>query len=122
MKVSKDVPSSCYAIKNTSNNKLYIGVSNNMQQRIYSHISGLRNGKHPNRNLQIDYDKHGETLEYYELEDGIEFKDRSSKELEWILELESHFPNKGYNLNDKRVEKHLNGPEIVIIQGVPDID
>ena len=49
-----------YYIKNLVNNKLYIGSSVDIQQRIAAHKTELRNGKHKNNYLQNSWNKYGE--------------------------------------------------------------
>ena len=48
-----------YAIKCGSNGKVYIGQSKNMNQRISLHKCNLKHLRHPNKQLQEDYNKYG---------------------------------------------------------------
>lgn len=54
-----------YCIKNTANNKLYIGQSICIEDRWYKHRYTLRRGVHDNILLQKDWDKYGN--DYFEL-------------------------------------------------------
>ena len=47
-----------YAIKNTVNNRIYVGSSVNLQERKATHYRYLRLGEHCNPFLQADYNKH----------------------------------------------------------------
>lgn len=52
--------SGVYMIKNRVNDKVYIGSSLDIEQRLSQHRRDLKNGKHPNADMQKDYDaKHG---------------------------------------------------------------
>lgn len=58
-----------YIIKNTINNRVYIGKSNDIRKRWLTHKRNLKSGKHHNEKLQKDYDKCGEgAFEYKVLE------------------------------------------------------
>lgn len=95
-----------YCIRNIINNKVYIGKSINVRQRIYSHIGGL-NSKDPKRenqhfiNAWWKYDK--ENFEYFILEiidvtqENIE-NILKEKELFWMDYYRSYDRDKGYNL------------------------
>src|SRR5229473_3044646 len=52
--------SGIYGIKNTINNKIYIGSSKNIEERFKQHISALNHNKHCNIHLQRSWIKHGE--------------------------------------------------------------
>lgn len=49
-----------YIIKNDTTNKVYIGSSNNICNRIKTHFSQLKLNKHFNDHLQSSYNKYGE--------------------------------------------------------------
>lgn len=48
-----------YQIKNTLNNKVYIGQTNNIKRRWDQHKSDLKRGVHDNPYLQKLYNKYG---------------------------------------------------------------
>jgi group I intron endonuclease len=54
--------SGVYIIKNTINNKCYIGSSNNIYKRNYLHKSKLKRNKHHSIKLQNAYNKYGESV------------------------------------------------------------
>ncbi len=90
-----------YAIKNLKNNKVYIGKSVNIYERIRYHINKL-NKKDKNENIHLinSWFKYGrDNFEYIILEDLI--KDDNilkEKELYWILKYKSNERKFGYNL------------------------
>jgi group I intron endonuclease len=95
-----------YCIRNTINQKVYIGKSINIRQRIWNHISNLnsKNIKSENQHFINAWWKYGkENFEYFILEiidknqENIEniFKD---KELFWMDYYMSYNRDKGYNL------------------------
>lgn len=49
-----------YKIENKENGKKYIGSSENIRKRFIAHLSALRNNKHPNKELQKDWNEYGE--------------------------------------------------------------
>lgn len=55
-----------YIITNISNNKRYVGSSNNMYLRLYNHISKLRLNRHGNGHMQNAFNKVGER--YFDFE------------------------------------------------------
>lgn len=86
-----------YIIKNTINNKFYIGsASVKLRLRINHHISSLKRGEHKNIKLQRAYNKYGENSFVIEI---LEICNEN------ILEREQHYLDgmeaveKGYNIN-----------------------
>lgn len=51
--------SGVYQVRNTNNDKIYIGGSRCLKDRKYSHFRDLCNGNHANTNLQNDYILYG---------------------------------------------------------------
>lgn len=66
-----------YKIKNLKNNKIYIGSSNNIEKRINEHFRNLKNNKHPNKHLQLSYNKYGKENFTYEILETFEEIERS---------------------------------------------
>lgn len=91
--------SGIYAIINSHDNKIYIGSSKNIKERLKKHKFLLRRKIHHNYRLQYDYNKYGE--------DGLEFKiieecERNLlliKERHWIIYYNSTNSKKGYNIS-----------------------
>jgi hypothetical protein len=80
-----------YFIKNTLNEKLYIGFSGNIQHKIHDHSWRLRSNNHHSRSLQDDWN-----LDNLCWECGvIELTLDDTRERFWILEYGSHIT--GYN-------------------------
>ena len=50
-----------YEIRNTSNNKIYVGSAVNLRSRFYQHSKELSSGSHHNRFLQNAFNKYGES-------------------------------------------------------------
>lgn len=74
--------SGVYCIKNTKNNKIYVGSSKNIYKRLNAHRSGLRKNYHHNVHLQRSWNKNGEDkFEYYIIK---ETQDLIQIEQEWI--------------------------------------
>jgi len=90
--------SGIYQIKNLINNKVYIGKSKSLKQRLNVHLSELRNNKHHSFHLQRSVNKYGiENFEYSILE-YCDVENLSIKEDAYILSYNSTSRQKGYNI------------------------
>lgn len=91
--------SGIYCIINTKNNKVYIGKSKNIYERIRQHINLLnKKSKDENRHLINAWFKYGrESFEYVVLE-YTEIENLKERELYWILEKDALNKDKGYNM------------------------
>lgn len=95
-----------YAIHHNPTGKNYVGVTCNLQNRLYNHMLMLRNRKHSNRLMQDDYNLYGDDYSFYELETGVEAKERLMAENRWIERLDS--VDNGYNRQEsKRIKIHV---------------
>lgn len=84
-----------YAIKNTVNNRIYIGSSVNLQERKATHYRYLRLGEHCNPFLQADYNKHdGEKV--YEFVALEIFED-----VGLLIEREQHYIDQYFDNQDR---------------------
>lgn len=89
-----------YEVKNIVNNKRYIGSSTQIKERRTAHFSNLRNGRHPNKHLQADWDMHGESNFVFNILEPIKNKDvLLIREGYWINKLRSNSRNNGYNIH-----------------------
>lgn len=75
--------SGVYIIKNTITNKIYIGSSNNLGNRISKHFSECKHNRHPNRLFQLDFDKHSQSSFVF----NIELITNNYKDEEYKLQL-----------------------------------
>jgi len=85
-----------YKITNQLTGKVYVGQSKNVYRREIEHFTALRCGKHPNKEMQKDWNHNNRGFRF----DVIEFVPLSQlneREKYWIDRLHSMFPN-GYNL------------------------
>lgn len=73
-----------YVIKNIHTVQLYVGRTNNPDQRRRSHFSQLRKGNHSNPKLQNSFNKYGEDNFIFEIVDTALEKDIYDKEYEWF--------------------------------------
>ena len=86
-----------YAIRNTFNNKYYIGQTKDIYQRWMQHRSRLKCGTHENCHLQSSYNKYGEdSFEYSVLEECSEDL-LDDRERYYINQYDSY--DNGYNLD-----------------------
>ena len=84
-----------YCIKNIITNKLYIGSSINIENRISLHKNMLKNNKHHSTKLQHSYNKHGENNFLFEIIEECDENLLLEKEQNYIDILNSF--NDGYN-------------------------
>lgn len=87
-----------YGIYNATKQKWYIGQSHNIRTRISKHKTDLKNGKHPCKEMQTDYNN-GDIFEYYALRINVNTDDLDLAENLYIQELCYARENKGYNKN-----------------------
>lgn len=87
-----------YMIKCKPNNKVYIGKTSNPRQRLKEHATGLRAKRHPNKELQEDYNKYGDENFFMQVLACSDIR-RKYIDLErnFILKFESYDPSHGYN-------------------------
>lgn len=90
-----------YAIKNLTNNKLYIGMSISFRQRKHSHIKNLKANKHHSTYLQNAWNKYGcENFEFIILDTNVSTSNISAKEKYYIDLYKSLNPEYGYNMQN----------------------
>lgn len=92
-----------YLIRCKSENKVYIGVSNNIRNRYSQHISLLNKNKHPNMHLQNAFNKFGREgfcceILYKTDNSNISRKELYDLEIYYISLYKSNNRNYGYNL------------------------
>ena len=96
--------SGVYQIKNEKNNKIYIGSSINLYERLITHVSDLRKGKHPNSYLQRSWNKYGE--DHFD----ISILDLCDKEK--VREKEQYYINTQTRKCDKTLSFNIN-PDVL---------
>ncbi len=92
-----DMNSGIYQIKNTINDKLYIGQTKNFSNRKRSHLKSLENGTHYNRYLQRSYNKYGQDCFVFEIIERCEVEILNTRERYWIRKLQTEYKENGYN-------------------------
>ncbi len=88
-----------YEIKNTNNDKKYIGYSKNIENRVKRHFRKLSKNLHENFYLQNAWNKYGEKCFKYLILEEVETYLLKEKEIEYIKSLNTKYPN-GYNLTN----------------------
>ena len=87
-----------YMIKNTINNKAYIGSAVGHYRRKGQHLYLLRNNKHFNSHLQSSWNKYGETnFEFKVLEFVKNKEELSDREEFYITKFKSNNNERGFN-------------------------
>ncbi len=103
-------PMGIYRIKNNVNEKIFIGVSKNLNGKINSCRFQLKNGSYIITELQADYNKYGEENFSFDVIDRLEPKedltydyteDLAVLEEMWLEKLEP-YGEKGYNKTRKK--------------------
>jgi hypothetical protein len=90
-----------YCIKQTSTNKIYVGLTTDYVRRRNEHIYELRHGRHSNKHLQNAWNKYGESdFEFSILEKVSGTKeDLKQAEIRLIEELDGTNRLKGFNVS-----------------------
>ena len=91
-----------YLIRNTVNEKVYIGqTSRPLQMRLDEHLGDLVVGIHYNKHLQSAFKTYGnDCFEFDVLEANVLVEDLTRREKYWIEYYDSLNPEKGYNLRE----------------------
>jgi len=106
--------SGVYIIRNTVNDKRYIGSSKSVYYRWkQQHYSQLRRGVHANTHLQNAWNKHGaDQFEFVVIEECVESA-LSKRESYWIEHFKSWDRKHGYNLNRIIDERQVRSEETI---------
>lgn len=90
--------SGIYTIKNKVNDKIYVGQSIDVHDRLIHHKSKLRNNKHHSNHLQSSWNKYGEDAFEFELLKACKPRYLNRLEKLYVKIYDSMNPDKGYNL------------------------
>ena len=94
-----------YAIKNSTDGKLYIGQSVDVEYRICNHFSRLKWNRHDNEHLQRSYNKNPSAFTW-ELLCECDQSELDDKEIQYIKEYKSTDPHYGYNKSYGGQQEH----------------
>lgn len=87
-----------YQVKNNSNNKIYIGCSDNAKKRLNEHINGLKRNIHDVSTMQSDFNTFGiNQFTFSEVFCIIDKRWAEAIEDMFISDYNSTFHNFGYN-------------------------
>lgn len=100
-----DYPKVVYAIQHRVTKKIYIGLTKNLEERYWAHLSLLRKNKHHSKLMQEEYNEHGGEYDVFVLDEVTKYSERH-KEHEWMRRYKTQDKRYGYNYRDRgRVEK-----------------
>lgn len=85
-----------YAIKNRTNNKMYIGQSVNVRKRKSYHLWMLRENNHFNPKLQNAFNKYGESNFEFTILETCKREELNNKEIQYIKQYNT--VEEGYNI------------------------
>lgn len=94
----KNIISGIYTIRSIIDNKIYVGKAVNVNERLNSHKSDLRNNRHVNCHLQNAFNLRGESNFEFDLLMDCEREYLCSWENYWCNMLNTHNDRFGYNL------------------------
>lgn len=94
-----------YIIKCNANNKVYIGQSINLSQRLNEHKNKLIRGVHNNKHLQNAFNKYGQKTFIFDVLEVLQEENYNKEklnilEIEYISKFESNKRNKGFNIEN----------------------
>ena len=93
-----------YCIKNTVNNKVYIGSSKDIIRRTFQHFRDLKKGTHINKNLQRDFNIYGiRNFIFHILEEVDNQDDLLDTEFWWINNIDE---KELYNIATSKRNRH----------------
>lgn len=92
--------SGIYAIVNKCNNKIYIGQSKSVKQRIARHKSELKHNCHRNLYLQREYNKYGGDCFEFNILEFCGENMLTPREKWYISKYQSNNYNNGFNMTD----------------------
>ena len=102
-------PAGIFQVKNTTNGKVLLGSSLNLDGALNGHRFMLRTGSHRNKALQEDWNMYGEEHFVFEVLETVQAKDDPNfnlrdeltlLEMIWLEKLQP-VGEKGYNLNER---------------------
>ncbi len=85
-----------YLIRNTVNQKVYVGQSDDIERRRKEHRNELNTGRHINKHLLNAWHRYGSEAFSFEVVEHCD-DNRWEREQYWITQLGSHNPKQGYN-------------------------
>lgn len=89
-----------YQIRNTLNNKVYVGSTIDLNKRKRQHFNNLKGNKHSNKHLQSSYNKYNYGNFIFEIIEYVEDKNKLlEREQYWIDKLNVCDDNYGYNIS-----------------------
>jgi len=91
--------SGVYAIKNSANGKIYVGSSDNICKRIYTHNRDLYANKHHSIHLQRAWNKYGLSSFVYFCLEQCDVESLIEREQKWMDKFCSYEKTKGYNIS-----------------------
>ncbi len=109
--MQKIVNCGIYAIINIINQKIYIGSSRDITERIKSHFCNLKRNNLDNKNLQEDFNTYGIENFKFEIISYCKEDNLNKKELFYIYYYNSFNPNCGYNLKNKNGRSSMSSAE-----------
>lgn len=102
-------PAGVFQLKNTTNGKVLLGSSLNLEGALNGHKFTLKIGSHRNKELQDDWNKYGADSFVFEILETVQVRDDANfnlsdeltlLEMIWLEKLQP-FGEKGYNPNDR---------------------
>lgn len=96
--MAREIISGVYEIRNTVNNKVYIGSSKDIYGRWQEHIYSLQKGNHHSGHLQNAWNKYGQDCFEFNIIEKCDPEDRYNVEQKYIDKIKSYDEKFGYNI------------------------
>jgi len=105
-----------YAIQCRTTKRMYIGTTNNLEARIYTHLSALASGRYGNamkfseryKQWQDEYNQYGrDDFDIFVLEDGLTKENHFDQEMKWQLKYKTYDEKYGYNARTRKIRMQI---------------
>lgn len=96
-----------YTIRNTENNKVYVGSSSNIKKRFVKHKTELKNKVHSNKHLERSYHLYGKDKFIFTIEELCTKEELVDLEMSYIIKYDSLNEDRGYNMTTPKKHPSL---------------
>lgn len=110
--MNKDSNYVVYAVQCRTTKRMYIGTTNNLEERIYTHLTGLASGRYANtvkfperyKQWYEEFQKYGrDDFDIFVLEDGLTYDNHFAAEMKWQIKYKTYDEKYGFNALTRKI-------------------